>query len=111
MGIVHYIPIIFCITDGEPTDDFKDVANRLKLIEEKKRVNAFCVGIDGFNKSIMFEIFKKERIFELKNLNFTSLFKWFFNDFRFAYTHAGSISIINDVDIPDLQKCSMKYLW
>jgi len=74
IGTPYYRPWIFCITDGEPTDEYKSAAARLRQMEEDTKILGYCVGVEDFNRSIMAEIFNKERIFELKDLDFTSLF-------------------------------------
>jgi uncharacterized protein YegL len=76
LGTPFYRPWVFCITDGEPTDDCKAVTQRLKQMESQKKVLGYCVGVEDFNRNAMVSIFNSERIFELKNLNFPVLFKF-----------------------------------
>jgi len=72
----YHRPWVFCITDGAPTDDYLKAAQRLKELERKKKVLGYCVGVDGFNASKMKEIFDKDRIFKLDNIDFPSLFEF-----------------------------------
>jgi len=76
LGTPYFRPWIFCITDGEPTDDYLAAAKRLKDMEQRKKVLGYFVGVGTYNKGVMAEIFDKERLFELDNLNFTDLFKF-----------------------------------
>jgi uncharacterized protein YegL len=70
----YFRPWIFCITDGEPTDEYSFAAARLRKMEEDTKILGYCVGVENFNRSIMANIFNKDRIFELLALDFTSLF-------------------------------------
>lgn len=75
-GTPYYRPWLFCITDGLPTDDTAQAAERLKDLESRKKVLGYCVGVEDYDKEAMAEIFSKERIFELAGLDFTSLFQF-----------------------------------
>lgn len=79
LGTPYYRPWIFCITDGEPNDDYLVPAQRLKQMENDKKVLGYCVGVENFKREIMASIFNPDRIFELKNLNFPALFKFLSN--------------------------------
>jgi uncharacterized protein YegL len=79
LGTPYYRPWLFCITDGEPTDDCHSAAARLKQMEQDKKVLGYCVGVENFNKEIMAKIFDLSRIFELTNLDFPGLFKFVSN--------------------------------
>ena len=75
-GTPYYRPWVFCITDGEPNDSYQTTAQRLRQMENDKKVLGYCVGVESFNKNIMASIFNIERIFELRNLDFPGLFKF-----------------------------------
>ncbi|MDR3343162.1 MAG: VWA domain-containing protein [Treponema sp.] len=72
----YYRPWIFCITDGEPNDSYQGAVQRLRKMEDENRILGYCVGVENFNRAVMATIFNKERIFELKNLDYPSLFKF-----------------------------------
>ena len=76
MGTPYYRPWIFCITDGGPNDDYLAAMQRLEWMENEKKLLAYCVGVDGFQKDIVKTIFAPERIFKLENLDFPSLFQF-----------------------------------
>ena len=76
LGTPYFRPWVFCITDGEPNDDYIVATQRLKQMEDQKKVLGYCVGVENFNRQAMANIFNHERIFELKNLNFPALFKF-----------------------------------
>ena len=75
-GTPYFRPWVFCITDGEPTDDYAQAAERLNQLERATKVLGYCTGVRGFNKQKMKEIFNAERIYELDNCDFTSLFQF-----------------------------------
>lgn len=75
-GTPYYRPWIFCITDGGPNDSYVAAAQRLKLMESEKKVLGYCVGVENFDRNTMATIFDRERLFELENLDFPSLFKF-----------------------------------
>ena len=76
LGTPYYRPWVFCITDGEPTDEYGNAAQRLKEMEKDHKVLGYCVGVEDFNRDIMASIYDSQRIFELTNLNFPALFKF-----------------------------------
>lgn len=75
-GTPYFRPWIFCITDGGPNDEYVDAAERLKWMEDNKKVVAYCVGVEGFRADIMKDIFKPQNIYGLRNCDFTGLFKF-----------------------------------
>ena len=75
-GTPYFRPWIFCITDGGPNDEYLDAAERLRWMEENKKVVAYCVGVEGFRADIMKDIFKPQNIYGLRNCDFTGLFKF-----------------------------------
>jgi len=75
-GTPYYRPWIFCITDGEPNDDWQSAALRLQEMESGKHVLGYGVGVEGYNRSVMAQIFNPSQIFELEGLDFASLFEF-----------------------------------
>ena len=76
IGTPYYRPWIFCITDGEPTDEWRQTAQRLRDMEDRHKLLAYCVGVTGFNIGLMTKIFDEKRIIQLKGLEFTTFFKF-----------------------------------
>ena len=80
----YYRPWIFVITDGEPNDDYQSAVQRLKQMEAEKRVLAYCVGVEKYNKELMATIFDNKRLFQLAELDFPSLFEFVSNSLAVA---------------------------
>lgn len=74
-GIAYYRPWVFMITDGEPTDDVTQAAQRIKDDEAKKRVAFFAVGVEGANMAKLNEIVVRTPVL-LRGLNFVEMFVW-----------------------------------
>ena len=110
LGTPYYRPWVFCITDGEPNDEYEAAARRLKQMEQGKKVLGYCVGVESFNEKTVATIFDHERIFKLENLNFPALFKFLSNSLAVVRnsdggdTAGGSVK----VDAPgDLHKITL----
>lgn len=89
-GTPYYRPWVFCITDGYPTDDYGAAARRLKEMEEQKKVLGYCVGVGGYDKETMLQVFNKSRVFELGELDFAGLFQ-FVSSSLAAARNSGSV--------------------
>jgi len=79
VGVPYYRPWIFCMTDGEPNDSYLMSAQKLKQMQDKRGVIGYCVGVENYDKNTMSAIFDKNRILELKGLNFIELFEFLSN--------------------------------
>lgn len=75
-GTPYFRPWLFCITDGQPTDGYKEAAERLQWMEENRKLVSYCIGVEGCNYSVMQEIFDPNSIFGLKDCDFVGLFKF-----------------------------------
>jgi uncharacterized protein YegL len=74
-GIPHYRPWVFLITDGGPTDSWKNAARLVHEGEEAKKFKFFAVGVEGANFEILKQISVSEPI-KLKGMRFRDLFAW-----------------------------------
>jgi uncharacterized protein YegL len=76
-GVLYYRPWVFLITDGAPTDDWHNAAQRVKEEEAQRRMLFFTVGIQGADMNKLREIAPIERPpLMLNGLDFRSLFVW-----------------------------------
>jgi uncharacterized protein YegL len=74
-GIPHYRPWVFLITDGGPTDLWKNAARLVHEGEANKKFKFFAVGVDQANFDVLKQISVGEPI-ALKGLRFRELFAW-----------------------------------
>ena len=76
IGMPYYRAWIFMITDGEPTDEWRQAAVRLKEEYDKKRVLFFAIGVGEYNKDILSQVSPNGQVLEMTNTDFASLFEW-----------------------------------
>lgn len=61
LGTPCYMPWIFMITDGEPTDDIQPAIERIKIEEHKGKnedgkIRTVAIGVPGYNEEILKKI-------------------------------------------------------
>ncbi len=74
-GIAYYRPWVFMITDGAPTDEWRDAAREVHEGERQNGFQFFAVGVEGANFDILKQISPKSPL-KLKGLQFRELFQW-----------------------------------
>ncbi|MEB3309679.1 MAG: VWA domain-containing protein [Snowella sp.] len=76
-GIQYYRPWVFMITDGAPTDTWRNASQRLQEAEHNNKLLFFAAGVEGADMDTLRYIVPPERPpVMLNGLDFTSLFIW-----------------------------------
>ncbi len=75
-GVSYKRPIVMLLSDGEPTDEWQQVAADCKAAESVHKVNIMAIGIgDQANRDIL-GAFSNKGALNLKGLRFKELFIW-----------------------------------
>jgi uncharacterized protein YegL len=76
-GITYYRPWVFLITDGGPTDGWRNAASLVHAgdNDDRKSFSFFTVAVQGANMEILAQIGRREPL-KLQGLRFRDLFAW-----------------------------------
>ncbi|TVR13125.1 MAG: VWA domain-containing protein [Planctomycetota bacterium] len=76
-GILYYRPWVFLITDGEPTDQWKEAAQQVHQGEKDGKFLFYAVGVKSANFTRLAEIAPPNRgPLQLKGIAFKEMFQW-----------------------------------
>lgn len=75
-GVSYKRPIIMLLSDGEPTDDWRQVAEECKSAETAHKVNVMAIGIGSQANRETLGAFSNKGALNLSGLKFRELFIW-----------------------------------
>ncbi len=98
-GVAYKRPIVMLLSDGEPTDDWRQIAADCKSAETAHKVNIMAIGIgDKANKETLAQ-FSNKGALSLGGLKFKELFIWLSRSIRaVSRAPAGGKVQLNPVD-------------
>ena len=99
IGISYYQPWVVLITDGDPTDDWQNAAQRVKKATDTDKLCFFAIGVSNANMDILKQIAPSTTPpMMLDGLKFKELFRWLSDSMERV-----SISKIGEqVDLPSI---------
>ena len=75
-GVAYYRPWIFLITDGAPTDQWDQAAQRVQDGERQNNFVFYSVAVEEADISVLKRLSKRTEPLKLKGLAFRDLFQW-----------------------------------
>lgn len=74
-GVPRYKAQLYIITDGLSTDDTSVAAERIREYEEKGKLSAFAIAVEGADVNALSEVFVRQPL-KLRKVAFAEFFEW-----------------------------------
>jgi uncharacterized protein YegL len=98
-GVSYKRPIVLLLSDGEPTDDWQQVAAECKNAEAANKVNIMPIGIGAQANRQILGAFSSKGALNLNGLRFRELFVWLSRSIQAVSRAASGGSVqLNPVD-------------
>jgi uncharacterized protein YegL len=98
-GVSYKRPIVMLLSDGNPTDDWQQVAAECKSAESAHKVNVMPIGIGNQADRDILGAFSNKGALNLQGLKFKELFVWLSRSIRaVSRAPAGGTVQLNPVD-------------
>jgi uncharacterized protein YegL len=98
-GVSYKRPIVMLLSDGNPTDDWHQVAAECKSAESAHKVNVMPIGIGNQADRDILGAFSNKGAMNLQGLKFKELFVWLSRSIRaVSRAPAGGTVQLNPVD-------------
>ena len=99
-GTQYYQPWVFLITDGEPTDEWKESAQRVRQAVAENKLSFFAVGVQGADMNKLRQIASPSiPPVRLDGLKFKEMFRWLSNSMKRV---SGNKVGDGEVDLPPI---------
>jgi uncharacterized protein YegL len=99
-GVKANVPMVFLLTDGEPTDAWQAAAARVRRLADAKKLHFFGIGTQDANMVTLSEICPVDRPpLRMRDGRFSELFR-FFSD---SLTRVSSVTPGTPVSMPSVQ--------
>lgn len=94
--IDYFRPWIFLITDGAPTDEWRQAAQRIHDEAERKKVTVFTVGVEDADFTTLQQISPRPPV-KLQGLKFKEMFEWLSSSMNYV---SSTDQYMDNQDIP-----------
>ena len=74
-GVPYYQPWLVLISDGAPTDNWQDTAQRANALSAQRKLVSLPIGVQGADLSVLSQFSSKPAV-ALDGLKFRELFQW-----------------------------------
>lgn len=75
-GTQYFRPLMFLITDGDPTDEWRPAAERVRSEEERRQLTFVGVGVEEANMDVLRHFSETTQPVHIEGTDFMQFFQW-----------------------------------